>query len=169
MNFEKKEQHEVYEEEFSWDNSLENIDTAQALTEQKLKELGWPEDQAGTFGDAVRETMMNAIVHGNLNVNKNDGENDFGERIMAAQQLEENKAKKVQAYFRFTKDEATAQIKDEGDFVPGEIVDPTTEKQILKGSERGLPLIMMKVDNLTFSPVEVILHKQRKDNEDAIA
>ncbi len=38
----------------------------------------------------------------------------------------------------------------------------------MKGSERGLPLIAMKVDNLEFSPGEVILHKQRKDDEDAI-
>jgi anti-sigma regulatory factor (Ser/Thr protein kinase) len=138
------------------------------VTEEKLKELGWPEDQTEAFADAVRESMMNAIVHGNLNVNKNDGEHTFGERIKAAQEIDENKQKRVHAYFRFTKDEATAQIKDEGTFVPGEIVDMTSEDQLSKGSERGLPLIMMKVDNLTFSPGEVILYKQRKDNEDAI-
>ena len=136
--------------------------------EDKLKELEWPEDQADAFVFAVREVMMNAIVHGNLNVNRKDGEKDFLDRIKAAQQVEENKQKQVKVYFRFTKDEATAQIKDEGNFVPDEIVDPTTKDQLLSGSERGLPLIMMKVDNATFSPGEVILHKQRKDNEDEL-
>jgi hypothetical protein len=173
MNFEKIEKREggaeVYEEEFSWDNSLENIDGAQELVENKLKALGWPEDQADAFAFAVRETMMNAIVHGNLNVNRKDGEDDFIKRVRAAQQVEENAAKRVKAYFRFSKDDAMAQIKDEGDFIPpGEIVDPTTEDRLTKGSERGLPLIAMKVDNLEFFPGEVILHKQRKDNEDAI-
>jgi anti-sigma regulatory factor (Ser/Thr protein kinase) len=168
MKFEGREQNEVYEEEFSWDNSLENIDVAVSITEDKLKELGWPEDQRGAFADAVREAMMNAIVHGNLNINKSDGENDFTERIRAAQEIGENKMKQVRVFFRFTKDEATAQIKDEGTFVPDKIVDMTAEGQLLKGSARGLPLIAMKVDNLAFSPGEVILHKQRKDNEDAI-
>jgi anti-sigma regulatory factor (Ser/Thr protein kinase) len=168
MNFEKREPNETFEQEFSWSNDLENLDEAQALAEEKLKELGWPDDQTEAFAFAVREVMMNAIVHGNLNINRKDGAEDFFDRIKAAQQAEENKSKQVKIYFRFTKDEATAQIKDEGDFVPDKIVDPTTEERLLSGSERGLALVMMKVDNVAFSPGEVIIHKQRKDNEDAI-
>ncbi len=67
MNFEKgasPEVDEIYEQEFSWDNSLENIDEAQELVENKLKELGWRRTRSAPSHLRVRETMMNAIVHG---------------------------------------------------------------------------------------------------------
>jgi anti-sigma regulatory factor (Ser/Thr protein kinase) len=172
MKFEQRaaaaEHREAYEEECSWDNDLANIDKAQAIAEDELVALGWPEDQAHSFSLAVNEAVANAIVHGNLGVNKSDGESDFFERIKAAQGKEENRQKNIKLFFHLTKDEATVRIKDEGDFVPGEIVDPTTEKQLLQGNARGLPLIAMKVDNLTFSPGEVVLHKQREADEDVI-
>jgi anti-sigma regulatory factor (Ser/Thr protein kinase) len=169
MKFEKienREGGEIYEEEFFWDNELGNSDRAQEMTEEKLLAFGWPEDQASAFSQAVHEAVDNAIVHGNLNVERNDGGSEYMERIKTAQ--EANKEKQIRIYFRFTKDEATAQIKDEGNFVPENIIDPTTHERLLNGSGRGSFIIDNGVDDLTFSPGEVILHKQRKDDEDAI-
>jgi anti-sigma regulatory factor (Ser/Thr protein kinase) len=168
-NFEKREGGEAYEREFLWNNDLKNIDTAQALTEEKLKELGWPEEEADAFASGVREAMMNAIVHGNLNVSKRDGEDDFHERIKAAQEQEKNRAKHVKAYFRFSKDDATAQIKDEGNYLPPEdIGDPTDGERLLQGSGRGLYLIFNGADNVTFSEGEIVIYKQRKDRENPV-
>jgi anti-sigma regulatory factor (Ser/Thr protein kinase) len=168
MNFEKKEGGEKYEESFSWENDIENADRAREIAEVKLTELGWPEDQRFAFSLAVDEAVANATLHGNLGVDKKDGEEGYMERITAAQQLEENKAKRVEIFFRFTPEEAFAQIKDAGNFVPEGIVDPASEDRLLKGSGRGLPLIAMKVDGMQFSPGEIIFWKKRNDNEDAI-
>ena len=166
MNFERRESNEVYEQEFSWENDLGNIDRAGAITKEELSKLGWPEDQADAFSLAVHEAVANAVLHGNLGVNMSDGEAGYRDRIKDAQ--EKNKEKRVKIYFRFSKEDATAQIKDEGDFVPEGIIDPTTGERLLKGSGRGALIIESAVDNLTFSPGEIIIHKQRKENEDAI-
>ncbi|HEY5220567.1 MAG TPA: ATP-binding protein [Candidatus Paceibacterota bacterium] len=165
MNFERREQ-ELYEEEFSWDNSLENSDRAQVLTEEKLKELGWPEDQAFAFSVAVKEAVDNAIVHGNLQLNRKDDAENYDKHITEAQEV--NKDKHVKVWLRFSKEDATVQIKDEGAYVPDQLPDPTASEHLLEGSGRGLWMIFKNVDNVEFSPGEVILHKQRKDNEDEL-
>jgi anti-sigma regulatory factor (Ser/Thr protein kinase) len=170
MKFEtikNRESGEAYEEDFSWNNDLENSDRAQIAAEQKLLELGWPEDQASRFSQAVHEAMDNAIVHGNLGVEREDGEdlNYFG-RIKSAQ--EANAKKQVKIHLQFTKEDATARIKDEGDFVPEGIIDPTTQERLSKGSGRGSFIIENGVDDIIFSPGEITIHKRRNDNEDGI-
>jgi anti-sigma regulatory factor (Ser/Thr protein kinase) len=164
-HIENREGAEIYEEEFSWENEPGKSDEAQTLADEKLKALGWPEGQAFAFSEAVHEAVDNAIVHGNLNVNRKDGSDDYPDRIKAAQ--EANKEKRVRMYFRFSKDDATAQIKDEGGYVPEKLDDPTAGEHVLDGSGRGLYLIFSKVDDVNFAPGEIIIHKQRKDNEDA--
>jgi hypothetical protein len=163
---ESEQSSEKYEESFSWENDIENGYRAKEMVEKKLTELGWPEGQAYAFSVAVDEAVANATLHGNLGVNKRDGEAGYEERIKAAQHLEENKAKRVEIFLRFTAEEAFAQIKDAGNFVPEEIVDPTTGDRIEQAGGRGLPLIAMKVDGMQFSPGEIVFWKKRNDNED---
>ena len=167
MKFEHIEDHEgaeVYEEEFSWENELGKGDEAQVLADEKLKALGWSEDQAFAFSEAVHEAVDNAIVHGNLNVNRKDGSDNYLDRIKTAQ--EANKEKRVRVHFQFSKNDAMAQIKDEGEYVPEKLDDPTAGERVLDGSGRGLYLIFSKVDDVNFAPGEIVIHKQRKENED---
>jgi anti-sigma regulatory factor (Ser/Thr protein kinase) len=172
MSFEhpeaSQENHEAYEKSFSWDNDRAHIEEAQTLVEAELLKLGWPEDQAYGFSLAVNEAVSNAIVHGNLKVNKKDDPDTYFERLEQARALEENKAKHVEVAFQFTSDEAMAEIKDEGDFVPNFTKDREMESNPLQGSGEGLNLIGIKVDDIEFSPGTVILRKYRKDNEDGI-
>lgn len=163
MNFEhageKKENSEIFEKDFSWENDIKNADQAAMMTNEELLRLGWPEDPAYKFSLAVQEAVMNAIVHGNLGVNRKDGEDDYVARIKAAQ--EQNEAKRVKVYFRFTKDDATAQIKDEGNFIPQEMGDPTEGDNLLQGSGRGFLIIFDGADNVNFSKGETIIHKKK--------
>lgn len=159
---------EKYEESFSWENDIENGYRAKEMVEKKLIELGWPEGQAYAFSVAVDEAVANATLHGNLGISQRDGKDTYEDRIKAAQQLEENKVKRVEIFLRLTSEEAFAQIKDAGNFVPGEIVDPTTGERMEQAGGRGLPLIAMKVDGMQFSPGEIIFWKKRNDNEDTI-
>jgi hypothetical protein len=165
---ESKEKEGIFEIDRSWENDPKNIDVAQRLAYEKLLEMGWDEDQAGEFSLAVAEAMANAILHGNLGVNRKDGPEDYIERIKEAQEKDENKEKRAEMYLCFTKDEATARIKDAGNYVPEAMVDPTTGEYLLKGSERGLYLIGTKVDDLEFFPGEIIFKKRRKANVDGI-
>jgi anti-sigma regulatory factor (Ser/Thr protein kinase) len=161
---------ETFEEAFSWESTTATVDRATLLSEEKLRALGWPEDDVASFSLAVNEAVANAVVHGNLKVNKKEGDAEFYERIKAAEEKEENKEKKVQVVFKFTKDTAVADIKDEGNFVPDEekLANPLGPQGLLHGSGRGIGLIGMKVDNVEFFPGRIVLTKYRDDDKDGI-
>jgi hypothetical protein len=165
-HFENRERAEAYEQNFVWDSDPKVSDEARMLAMRKLIDLGWSEEEASKFSDAVKEAMDNAIVHGNLSLKKEDGDGDYYERIKAAQ--EENKAKKVKVWFRLSGEDATVQVKDEGAYVPNEIEDPTQADRLLKGSGRGMAMIFAGADNIEFAPGEIIIHKRRKGDEDRI-
>lgn len=171
MNFENvgqaQEKNEKFEQAFSWKSELASVEAAQKIAKEKLMELGWKEDSAEEFSLAVNEAVANAVVHGNLKVNKADSEFDFFERIKAAETAEENKDKFVQAIFEFTKDMAMAEIQDEGDFVPNAPPDIATTSS-LKGSGLGLSIIRNKVNDVEVSPGKIILRSYRRDREDQI-
>jgi anti-sigma regulatory factor (Ser/Thr protein kinase) len=161
---EAKEDAKIFEESFSWDNDPENAERAAEMTKEELVRLGWPEEAAYKFSLAVAEAVANATIHGNLGIDKKDGEDNYEERIRKAQ--EENEAKRVKVYFRFTKEEATAQIKDEGKFIPPkEMIDPTEGDNLLKSSGRGFLIIFDGTDNVEFLEGETILHKQNQQGD----
>jgi anti-sigma regulatory factor (Ser/Thr protein kinase) len=170
MSFESpegsQENSEKFERSFAWKSEFETLDKAQEITEQELTKLGWSQESAEDFSLAVREVVANAVIHGNLNVNKGEDPDTFFERIKAAEKKDGNKL--VEVFFRFTNDEALAEVKDEGDFVasPPKEIDPN--KPSLEGSGRGLNLIWDKVSDVIVSPGKMIIRTRRKDKEDKI-
>lgn len=164
----ESEKKEAYEEELSLESRRDSIDVVEGKVEKKLVEFGWPEDTVYKFSVAVHEALANAIIHGNLGLKMGDNEDGFPAAVAAAEELEENKSKRVKVYIRLSKDDATVQIKDEGTFVPDVMMDPTSQEGLLKGSGRGFLMINMGIDNLQFFPGEIILHKQNKGDEDGI-
>jgi serine/threonine-protein kinase RsbW len=98
---------------------------------QKLAELaGFSPDDALNVGLAVREAVINAILHGN----KNDPSRDVDIR------LDLPEAGGIQV-----------KIRDQGDgFNPEATPDPTDDEHVLNASGRGILMIRAFVDNVTF-------------------
>lgn len=98
---------------------------------QKLAELaGFSPDDALNVGLAVREAVINAILHGN----KNDPSRNVDIR------LDLPEAGGIQV-----------KIRDQGDgFNPEATPDPTDDEHVLNASGRGILMIRAFVDNVTF-------------------
>ena len=97
------------------------IDLVQALTDQLGKVLGLDEDSQHWVGVAVRESVINAVKHGN--------------RF--------DPAKLVELDFTMTPSAAPTEllirVRDHGDgFEPEELPDPLAPENLLKASGRGI-------------------------------
>ncbi|GAB4298941.1 MAG: anti-sigma F factor [Ignavibacteriaceae bacterium] len=104
------------------------------------KELGLDDEQLSGLLLAVTEATTNAIIHGN----------------------KKDPAKKVEIDAELINKQLIVRIKDEGKgFDPAKIPDPTEPENILKDSGRGLYLIRVYMDDLSYkitpSGLETIL------------
>ena len=107
------------------ESSLESVDHAEEVAVKAATEMGFDEEELHKIGIAVRESMVNAVVHGNRY----------------------NARKKVHFEIRRSDSELTIRIGDEGDgFEREEVADPLAEENILKFSGRGLLLIEAFMD-----------------------
>ncbi len=115
------------------DSTLESVDTAEAAAFQFAKELGMNEDGLHELGMAVRESMVNAVVHGNrYNLNK-----------------------KVHFTLSSAPDRLTIVIRDEGEgFDMSDLPDPLAEENLLRQSGRGILLMQAFVDEFDMHKVE---------------
>ena len=107
------------------DSTLESVDTAEEAVLRVAEEVGFPEEDLHQLGMAVRESMVNAVVHGNRY----------------------NARKKVHLFVSKSQDHLTVVIADEGDgFDMKSVPDPLAEENLLRQSGRGLLLIQAFVD-----------------------
>lgn len=125
------------------ESSLESVDQAEEKVTSIAQAMGFPEEDIFRLGMAVREAMVNAVVHGNrYNVNK-----------------------KVHFAVGRTPSAIEIRIKDEGTgFHAEQQPDPLAEENLLKQSGRGMMLIRAFVDEFVVQPAqpsgtEVILRK----------
>jgi serine/threonine-protein kinase RsbW len=137
------DQNEVLNREF--ESTLESVDTAESLVFSAAEQEGFDEDDLHKIGMAVRECMVNAVVHGNrYNVNK-----------------------KVHVLVTAGKDFLKIRIADQGEgFELSEIPDPLAEENLMRHSGRGIFLIRAFMDEVHFrklSPfgTEVTLVKKK--------
>ena len=118
-------------------SAFEMLDTLQAVSDHICKEVGLDEDAIHWVGVAVRESVANAIKHGN--------KGDI--------------SKKVFVDFESTAGampELSIRVRDQGDgFEPEEVADPLAPENLLKGSGRGIFLIRSFMD-------EVVLQRARE-------
>jgi serine/threonine-protein kinase RsbW len=107
------------------DSTLDSVDHAEELAVKMAESAGVDEDDLMKIGMAVRESMVNAVVHGNrYNANKKV-------RFAIAAQPE-----------RFT-----IQIADEGEGFDFEsVADPLAPENLLKASGRGIFLMRSFMD-----------------------
>lgn len=108
------------------DSTLESVDTAENAVLKVAGDVGFDEDDQHAIGMAVRECMVNAVVHGNRY----------------------NARKKVQLQVSQAEDHIEIVIRDEGEgFELSELPDPLAEENLLRQSGRGLLLMQAFVDD----------------------
>ncbi|HBY63632.1 MAG TPA: ATP-binding protein [Solibacterales bacterium] len=114
-------------------STLDSVDSAEELVLKAAQEAGVDEDELHRVGMAVREAMVNAVVHGN--------------RYSAN--------KTVRLMISVEPDRMTVRITDQGDgFDPVEVPDPLAQENLLRQSGRGILLIRAFVDRFHVRRVE---------------
>lgn len=107
------------------DSTLDSVDEAETAVLGVAHEIGFDEDEMHALGMAVRESMVNAVAHGN--------------RYSAR--------KKVHLTVSKASDHLTVIIADEGEgFDLSALPDPLADENLLRQSGRGLLLIQAFVD-----------------------
>lgn len=107
-----------------------NLITVEEFVNYFSVELGLDQEKMSGLLLAVTEATTNAIIHGNKN----------------------NKLKLVRIYVYVDGNNVTIKIKDEGKgFDPSIVPDPTDPENLLKDSGRGLYLMRVYMDGLTYN------------------
>jgi serine/threonine-protein kinase RsbW len=113
------------------ESTLESVDAAEGLVLHAARQAGFSEDERQAIGMAVRECMVNAVVHGN----------QYSSR------------KKVLLSIATTKDRFIVRVADEGaGFNPDSLPDPLAAENLLKQSGRGIFLIRAFMDEFSVAP-----------------
>lgn len=111
----------------SLDSTLESVDKAEEIVVNAARDAGFDEDEQHQVGIAVRESMVNAVAHGN--------------RYSAK--------KKVRLQVSRSNDGIVIEIDDEGrGFDLSDVPDPREGDNILRQSGRGLLMIRAFMDEL---------------------
>jgi serine/threonine-protein kinase RsbW len=138
--------------ETAMDSTLESVDSAENLVLEIAQKSGFEEEDLHKIGMAVRETMVNAVVHGNRY----------------------NARKKVHLSVNFEYDRLLIRIADEGEgFEPDDLPDPLAEENLLRQSGRGLLLIRAFVDEFNMrkgepplgTEVTLVVHKPKSNQQ----
>jgi serine/threonine-protein kinase RsbW len=107
------------------DSTLESVDSAEEAVLRAAQQIGFDEDDMHKIGMSVRESMVNAVVHGNRY----------------------NARKKVWLSIAQTPQRLEVVIGDEGEgFNMDTLPDPLAEENLLRHSGRGLLLIQAFMD-----------------------
>jgi serine/threonine-protein kinase RsbW len=110
-------------------SALDNLDLIQTLTDCITNFMSFDEDSAHWIGMSVRETVTNAIQHGN----------------------KLDLSKKVDIRFEVLPDQLSISVKDQGNgFKAEEIPNPLDPENLLKPSGRGIFYIRTFMDEVEF-------------------
>jgi len=128
-----KSRHEAETVERFLDSTLESVDHAEEITVALAKKAGFDEDDLIKIGMAVRESMVNAVVHGNrYNTNK-----------------------KVRFWVSNNTEKLTVRIADEGEgFDYENLPDPLAPENLMRSSGRGIFLIRSFMDEFLIRRLE---------------
>jgi serine/threonine-protein kinase RsbW len=111
-------------------SAFEMLDFVQVVSEHMGRRVGLDEDARHWVGVAVRESVINAIKHGNRN--------DASKRVFVDFEAEPQ-----------TVPELTIRVRDQGEgFDPEELADPLAPENLLKASGRGIFLIRNFMDQV---------------------
>jgi serine/threonine-protein kinase RsbW len=115
------------------DSTLDSVDSAEDLAVGAAQRAGFSDDDLMKIGMAVRESMVNAVVHGNRY----------------------NSNKKVRFSVAKSPERFTVCIADEGQgFDSGRLPDPLAPENIMRTSGRGIFLIRSFMDEFQMRHLE---------------
>ena len=119
--------------ELRLESKIDSVDAAELIVQGLAREAGFSSDELDHLGMAVRESMVNAVTHGNGY----------------------SKDKSVHFAARLEDGKLTISIRDEGEgFDPQGVPDPTAPENLMKTSGRGLLLMNALVDEFRVGPAE---------------
>jgi serine/threonine-protein kinase RsbW len=122
------------------DSTLESVDQAEFDVTRMAGEVGFDEEDLHRIGIAVRESMVNAVVHGNHYSTKKKVHFSVSHSV-------------THAGGGPPKDCLAVVIEDEGEgFHQKEVPDPLAEENLLRHSGRGLLLIEAFMDKFEIEP-----------------
>ncbi len=114
---------------YTLESSLDSVNKVEATAEQMAKKAGIDEDEIFKITMAVREAAVNAVLHGN----SYDPE------------------KRITASFENTGESLVIRIADQGKGLdPETLPDPLAPENLLRGSGRGIFLILSFMDEVHF-------------------
>jgi serine/threonine-protein kinase RsbW len=112
-------------------STFEMLDFVQVVSDHVAQDVGLDDDQVHWVGVAIRESVINAIKHGN--------HNDSAKHVFV--QFEANTRTNAQ--------ELAISVRDQGEgFDPNTLEDPLTPENVLKSSGRGIFLIRSFMDDV---------------------
>jgi serine/threonine-protein kinase RsbW len=118
--------------EVSIGSALEYLDLVQTLTDCITTFMGFDDDTAHWIGMSVRESVTNAIQHGN----------------------KLDQSKKVDIRFEVAPDQLDISVKDQGSgFSIDDLPNPLDPENLLKPSGRGIFYIRSFMDEVEFKPL----------------
>jgi serine/threonine-protein kinase RsbW len=121
----------MQKEQLTLESTLQSVDEAESIVMREAQKTGFSEDDAQQIGMAVRECMVNAVVHGNRY----------------------NKKKRVHLDIEGSPDGLTVVIGDEGaGFDFNSLPDPLSPDNLLRQSGRGLLLVRAFMDDFHVQP-----------------
>ncbi len=130
------------------ESTLESVNKAEEMADKVAAQAGIDEDTRSGVSMAVREAMINAVLHGN----------------------NYDPAKRVNLTLEQNGKELIVTIIDEGrGFVPEEVPDPLAPENLLKESGRGIFLMRAFMDEVRFRKLnpgtEIILIKRIQSSD----
>jgi serine/threonine-protein kinase RsbW len=112
-------------------SAFDMLDFVQVVSDYVGRLTGLDEDQLYEVSVAVRESVVNAIKHGN--------KNDLAKRVTVEFSVEPS-------------DHMTVRVKDQGTgFDPADIPNPLAPENIMKGSGRGILFMRNYMDDVALS------------------
>ncbi len=129
--------------ELNLESTLDSVEASELIVQQLAQRRGFSEQETEQFMIAIRETMANAVSHGN------------------------GYSREKSVYFEVVADSTQCKVtvRDQGlGFDPDQVPDPTAEDNLLRTSGRGLLLMRSFVDELSIrradpAGTEVVLIK----------
>jgi serine/threonine-protein kinase RsbW len=133
---------------YRMESTLESVNKAEEMADRIAAQAGMDEDTRSGVSMAVREAMINAVLHGNA--------------------YDTNK--RVNLTLEHKGQELIVTVTDEGTgFVPEEVPDPLAPENLLKGSGRGIFLMRAFMDEVRFRKMnpgtEIILIKRIQSSD----
>jgi serine/threonine-protein kinase RsbW len=115
-------------------SAFDMLDFVQIISDYVGRLTGLDEDQLFDVSVAVRESVVNAIKHGN--------QNDQSKRV-------------VVEFATIPRDYMTIRVEDQGEgFDPEDVPDPLSPENLMKGSGRGILFMRNYMDDVSLRRIE---------------